>query len=59
MTSATARPARKPPLKVGYQCSCCDKIFPSPEAGSAHLAKRHNGYGFLAWQDYRNAGLGA
>ena len=32
-----------------YKCSRCDKRFPSPESGSAHLTKKHNGEGFLSW----------
>ena len=50
---------KREPLKVGYQCSRCDKMLPSIEAGEAHLQKKHAGHGFLAWQDYRNAGVGA
>ena len=53
------RPAKKKRLEVGYQCSRCDKMLPSPEAGEAHLQKKHGGHGFLAWQDYRNHGMGA
>lgn len=40
-------------LKVGYECSRCDKLLPSPESGNAHLEKRHNGEGFLVWKNYR------
>ena len=50
---------RRPKPTFGYQCSRCDKILPSPEAGEAHLQKKHAGHGFLAWQDYRNARIGA
>ena len=46
---------RRNPLEVGYECSRCDKLLPTPESGEAHLQKRHNGYGFLVWQDYRRA----
>lgn len=56
--SPSATPARskrkaKPKLEVGYECSRCDKLLPSPESGEAHLTKKHNGHGFLTWQDYR------
>jgi hypothetical protein len=46
--SSTPRQRAK---KYGYQCSRCDKLLPSPEAGSAHLEKKHNGEGFLVWRD--------
>lgn len=52
--SATRRKKRQR-LQVGYQCSLCDKMLPSPEAGEAHLQKKHNGHGFLTWQDYRRS----
>lgn len=41
---ATLNRAKKP-----YKCSRCERRFPSPEAGSAHLEKKHNGEGFLSW----------
>jgi hypothetical protein len=47
--------ARRRAKKCGYQCSRCDKRLPSPEAGNAHLEKKHDGYGFLVWKDYRRA----
>ena len=38
----------------GYRCSVCRKLLPSPEAGSAHLEKRHGGYGYLTWWRRQN-----
>lgn len=32
-----------------YKCAICHKAFPSPEAGAAHLDKKHNGHGYLSW----------
>lgn len=49
----TPHRARKQPLACGYECSRCNKLLPSPEAGSAHLEKKHASEGFLTWQDYR------
>jgi hypothetical protein len=47
--STPRRRAKKP--THGYACSRCDKLLPSPEAGNAHLEKKHNGEGFLVWRD--------
>lgn len=43
------RRVKKLPLSAVYECSRCDRLFPSPEAGNAHLDKKHNGHGFLTW----------
>ena len=40
-----------------YKCSICQKLFPSPEAGSAHLEKKHSGGGYIFWCKSRNAAL--
>ena len=42
--------AKKKKPAYGFECSRCDKVLPSPEAGTAHLEKKHNGYGFLVWR---------
>ena len=39
----------------GYECAICRKVLPSPEAGEAHLSKRHDGHGYLTWFDARLA----
>ncbi len=36
-------------IHAHYKCSICRKAFPSPEAGNAHLQKRHSGGGYLSW----------
>lgn len=48
LNSAKAKP---------YKCSICEKRFPSPEAGSAHLTKRHEGGGYLSWFQIANLDL--